>query len=57
VTPAFKEFGTLKPGAVVDVAVFDLKEGAFEFLDNENAKRAGQRKLLAPAVIASGKRV
>jgi dihydroorotase len=57
VIPAFKEFGTLKPGAVADVAVFDLKEGAFEFLDNENAKRTGQRKLVAQTVIASGKRV
>jgi dihydroorotase len=57
VIPAFKNFGTLKPGAVADVAVFDLKEGTFEFLDNVSAKRSGQRKLVAQAVIANGKRV
>jgi len=57
VIPAFKDFGTLKPGAVADVAVFDLKEGTFEFLDNVSAKRSGQRKLVAQAVIANGKRV
>jgi dihydroorotase len=57
VIPAFKDFGTLKPGAVADVAVFDLKEGTFEFLDNVSAKRAGPRKLVAQAVIANGKRV
>jgi dihydroorotase len=57
VIPAFKDFGTLKPGAVADVAVFDLKEGTFEFLDNVSAKRPGQRKLVAQAVIANGKRV
>lgn len=57
VIPAFKEFGTLKPGAVADVAVFDLREGSFEFLDNVNAKRIGQRKLVAQTVIANGKRV
>ena len=55
--PAFKELGTLKPGAVADVAVFDLKEGDFEFLDNANAKRVGHRKLVAQTVIANGKRV
>ena len=57
VIPAFKELGTLKSGAVADLAVFELKEGTFEFLDNVNAKRIGQRKLVAQTVIANGKRV
>lgn len=57
VIPAFKDLGTLKPGAVADVAVFDLKEGTFEFQDNVSAKRAGPRKLVAQAVIANGKHV
>ena len=57
VIPAFREFGTLKPGAVADVVVFDLREGAFDFVDNVNAKRVGQRKLVAQTVIANGKRV
>jgi len=57
VIPAFNDFGTLKPGAVADVAVFDFREGDFEFLDNVSAKRVGHRKLVASAVIANGKRV
>ena len=57
VMPAFKELGTLKPGSVADVAVFELREGAVEFLDNVNGKRTGQRKLVAQTVIANGKRV
>ena len=57
VIPAFKELGTLKPGAADDVAVFNLKEGDFEFLDNVTATRLGHRKLVAVAVIADGKRV
>jgi hypothetical protein len=39
------------------VAVFDFREGDFEFLDNVSAKRVGHRKLVASAVIANGKRV
>ena len=57
VIPAFNDFGTLKPGAVADVAVFDFREGDFEFLDNVSATRVGHRKLVASAVIANGKRV
>src|SRR5207247_751963 len=49
VIPAFKELGTLKPGAVADVAVFDLKEGAVEFLDNVNGKRIGR----TPVIVCS----
>ena len=32
--PVFKDRGTLKVGAPADVAVLELREGAFEFLDN-----------------------
>ena len=53
---AFKDLGTLKRGAVADVAVFDLKEGDFEFVDNYKGKRTGRRKLVAQAVIVNGKR-
>ena len=46
-----------KPGAVADVAVFDLKEGSFEFVDNESAKRTGRQKLVPYAVISGGKKI
>src|SRR5581483_228658 len=53
--PAFAGLGTLAPGAPADVAVLALKDGEFEFLDNESAKRTGRRKLVAHAVIAGGR--
>ena len=55
--PAFKELGTLRAGAPADVAVFELRQGDFEFVDNEDAKRTGHQKLVTEAVIAGGRRV
>jgi dihydroorotase len=55
--PPFKGFGTLSIGSPADVAVFELRPGEFEFVDNANTKRAGQQKLFPFAVIAAGKRV
>ena len=55
--PAFKDLGTLKAGAPADVAVLDLKEGDFEFVDNYKNARRGRRKLVAQAVVKDGKRV
>lgn len=55
--PGLHELGTLKPGAVADVAVLDLKEGDFEFVDNYKTKRFGHHKLVTQAVIVNGKRV
>jgi len=54
--PAFKDLGTLRPGAPADVAVLELREGDFEFVDNIDGKRAGRRKLVASAVVMNGKR-
>jgi len=44
--PAFKDLGTLRVGATADVAVLELREGDFEFVDNVNNKRTvgGKRK-------------
>ncbi len=53
----FKGLGTLAPGAPADVAVFDLREGDFEFVDNVDATRTGHRKLVAAAVVMNGKRI
>jgi dihydroorotase len=54
---AFKHLGTLAPGAPADVAVFELRDGEFEFVDNVDAKRTGHQKLIASAVIMNGKKV
>ena len=55
--PVFKDLGTLAPGAPADVAVFELREGDFAFVDNVDAKRTGHRKLVTSAVVMNGKRV
>jgi dihydroorotase len=52
--PEFKAYGSLRTGAVADVAVLDLKEGDFEFVDNADTKRIGHRKLFPYAVVVGG---
>jgi dihydroorotase len=53
----FNKLGTLRPGSPADIAVLELTQGNFEFVDNYQAKRTGSRKLVARAVVAAGKRV
>jgi dihydroorotase len=53
----FKELGTLRVGAPADVAVFELQQGRFEFVDNEKATRIGKQKLVPRTVVMGGKRV
>jgi dihydroorotase len=57
VFPVFHDRGTLKPGAPADVAVLELKEATFEFLDNYNNKRSGRQRLFPSATVLAGKRV
>jgi dihydroorotase len=57
VMPPFKGLGTLRTGVPADVAVFELREGEFEFVDNRSAKRNGRQKLFTHAVFAAGRRV
>ncbi len=53
--PVFHERGTLKPGAPADVAVLDLREGSFEFVDNYEKKRSGRQRLFPAATVLGGK--
>jgi dihydroorotase len=55
--PEYKSYGTLRTGAVADIAVFDLREGDFEFADNYKGQRTGHRRLVPYAVVMGGKRV
>jgi dihydroorotase len=55
--PAFDGLGTLRVGAPADVALFDIAQGSFAFVDNVNTTRTGRQKLVTHAVIAGGKRV
>jgi dihydroorotase len=55
--PAFRDLGTLRPGALADVAIIEVRDGDVEFVDNVDAKRTGHRKLVTSAVVMNGKRV
>ena len=52
----FKDLGTLRVGATADVTILELREGKFEFVDNENTKRTGKQKLFATAAVVGGKK-
>jgi len=54
---AFKDLGTLRVGAAADLAVLDLREGDFQFVDNIDGTRNARRKLVTTAVVMNGKRV
>ena len=47
--------GTLREGAVADVAVFSLAEGDFEFVDTLKQRRIGHHKLIPVATVKAGK--
>jgi dihydroorotase len=51
----FKDLGSLRPNSPADVAVFELAQGNFDFVDNFKNKRVGSRKLIARTVIAGGR--
>jgi len=55
--PVFRNRGTLKPGAPADVAVLELREGSFEFVDNFGNNRTGRQRLFPSATVLAGKRV
>jgi dihydroorotase len=56
VFPAFNDRGTLNVGAPADVAVLELREGTFEFLDNYKGTRTGKQRLFPIATVIGGKR-
>ena len=42
---------------ITDVAVLELREGAFEFVDNYGNKRTGRQRLFPSETVLGGKRV
>ena len=54
--PAFDDRGTLNVGAPADVAIMELREGTFEFLDNYKGTRTGKQRLFPIATVLGGKR-
>ena len=55
--PPFRAVGTLEVGAAADVAVFELRDGAFEFVDNDRTPRAGRQLLVPVAVVVRGQQL
>jgi dihydroorotase len=55
--PAFDDRGTLNVGAPADIAIMELREGNFEFLDNFKNTRTGRQRLFPSEVVLGGKRV
>jgi len=53
----FHDRGTLNIGAPADVAVLELREGSFEFVDNFGNKRNGRQRLFPSATVLGGKRI
>jgi dihydroorotase len=56
VFPAFADRGTLNIGAPADVAIMELREGAFAFVDNYKGTRTGHQRLFPVATVLAGKR-
>ena len=57
VFPVFNDRGTLNVGAPADVALLELRDGAFEYLDNYENKRAGGQRLFPAGTVLAGKPV
>lgn len=57
VFPLFSDRGTLNVGAPADVALLELREGQFEFLDNFKNTIAGRQRLFPSATVLAGKRI
>ena len=53
----FHNRGTLKVGVVADLAVLELKEGTFDFVDNYQNNRSGRQRLFPYATVLAGKQV
>jgi dihydroorotase len=47
--------GTLKPGAVADVAVFSLERGQFDFVDTDQNHMTGEQRLVTQLTLKDGR--
>jgi dihydroorotase len=53
----FRDRGTLNVGAPADVAVLELRQGSFEFVDNFGNKRSGRQRLFPSGTVLGGRRI
>jgi len=57
VFPVFQGHGTLSAGAPADVAILELRDGSFDFVDNFGNTRTGKQRLFPSATVLAGKQV
>jgi dihydroorotase len=57
VFPVFTDRGTLNVGAPADVALLELREGSFEFLDNYKGTITGKQRFFPAGTVLAGKRI
>ena len=55
--PVFGDRGTLNVGAPADVALLDLREGKFEFLDNYKGTITGAQRLFPSGTVLAGRKI
>ena len=53
----FRDRGTLNVGAPADIAILELREGEFEFLDNYGNSITGRQRLFPSETVLAGARV
>jgi dihydroorotase len=52
--PFLRDKGTLNVGAAADIAILELREGEFDFLDNYENVRRGTQRLFPVETILGG---
>jgi dihydroorotase len=55
--PVFNDRGTLNGGAPADVALLELRQGTFEFLDNYKGTITGKQRFVPAGTVLGGKRI
>jgi dihydroorotase len=55
--PVFRDRGTLNVGAPADVAILELRDGEFEYVDNYENKIKGRQRLFPSETVLGGVRV
>ena len=55
--PSFDDRGTLNVGAPADVAILELRDATFEFLDNYKGTRTSRQRLFPAEIVLAGKRI
>jgi dihydroorotase len=53
----FEGRGTLNVGMPADVAILELRDGSFDFVDNFGNNRTGKQRLFPGATVLGGKQV